>query len=164
MTGNLRTGEGLASAVDGVKTVMHCASDNKGDVQAARRVTQFYEFVLEGAQKASRLPIVPVPARFWVQPVDTRDVAVRLTELALAAPAGRVPDLAGPQVATADDMIRAYLRARGRRRPVLPVRMPGTAQIRSGALLPSSDGRAAGAVNGQRTWEEFLAQQLQTDR
>lgn len=212
VTGDLRTGEGLASAVDGVKTVVHCASDTKGDAEAAQhlvralsqagekphlvhisivgvdqvsfgyfrskheaeqvvtgsglpwtvlRVTQFYEFVLEGAEKAARYPFVPVPARFLVQPVDTRDVAARLTELALAEPAGRVPDLAGPEVFTADEMIRAYLRARGRRRPVLPLWMPGTAQIRSGALLPSSE--AAGVVTGRRTWAEFLAEELQKD-
>jgi uncharacterized protein YbjT (DUF2867 family) len=60
------------------------------------RVTQFYDYCLANAQKLSRLPVVPVPAGFTVQPVDPRDVAARLVELALGEPACRAPDMAGP--------------------------------------------------------------------
>src|ERR1700756_1599771 len=42
------------------------------------RVTQFYDYCLTNARKLSRLPVVPVPAGFTVQPVDPRDVAGRL--------------------------------------------------------------------------------------
>jgi hypothetical protein len=51
------------------------------------------------------------------------------------------------------DLIRSYLRAIGRRRPLLPVKTPGRAAraIREGANL--SPDRAV----GRRTWEEFLA-------
>ena len=59
------------------------------------RVTQFYDYCLTNAQKLSRLPVVPVPAGFTVQPVDPHDVAGRLVELALAESAGRAPDMAG---------------------------------------------------------------------
>ena len=53
------------------------------------RVTQFYDYCLATAQKLSRFPVAPVPAGFTVQPVDPRDVAARLVELALGEPAGR---------------------------------------------------------------------------
>jgi hypothetical protein len=61
------------------------------------RVTQFYDYVLTGLRRLARLPVVPVPAGFLVQPIDPEEVAARLVELTLGDPAGRVPDLGGPQ-------------------------------------------------------------------
>jgi uncharacterized protein YbjT (DUF2867 family) len=116
------------------------------------RVTQFYDYCLASARKLSRLPVVPVPAGFTVQPVDPRDVADRLVELALGGPVGRAPDMAGPQVSNWTDLIRGYLKASHRRRRVLPVRIPGTRAVRDGALLPSP-----GHTAGSRTWDQFLA-------
>jgi len=116
------------------------------------RVTQFYDYCLTNARKLSRLPVVPVPAGFTVQPVDPRDVADRLVELALAEAAGRAPDLAGPQVSDWTDLLRGYLKASHRRRWVLPVRIPGTRAVRHGALLPPP-----GYTTGSRTWDQFLA-------
>jgi uncharacterized protein YbjT (DUF2867 family) len=67
-----------------------------------------------------------------------------------------VPDLAGPRVQTAADLLRGYLRASHRRRPLLPVRLPGQAarSVRDGAIL------APDHAAGHRTWEEFLADQV----
>jgi uncharacterized protein YbjT (DUF2867 family) len=124
------------------------------------RATQFYDFILSGAQRMAKLPVIPVPSRFRVQPIDPDDVAARLVELELGDPAGRVPDLGGPQVSTWDDMLRVYLRARHRRRLIVPVRIPGTGRVRAGGLLPTqpAGAQAAGAqATGSRTWEEFLA-------
>jgi hypothetical protein len=100
------------------------------------RVTQFYDYCLANARRLSRFPVVPVPAGFTVQPVDPRDVAARLVELALGEPAGRAPDMAGPQVSNWTDLLQGYLKATHRRRWVLPVRIPGTRAVRNGALLP----------------------------
>jgi uncharacterized protein YbjT (DUF2867 family) len=119
------------------------------------RVTQFYDYCLTNARKLSRLPVVPVPAGFTVQPVDPRDVAGRLVELALGEPAGRAPDMAGPQVSSWTDLLRGYLKASDRRRRVLPFRLPGTRAVRNGALLP-----LPGHTIGSRTWDQFLATQL----
>jgi uncharacterized protein YbjT (DUF2867 family) len=119
------------------------------------RVTQFYDYCLASARKLSRLPVAPVPAGFTVQPVDPRDVAGRLAELALGEPGGRVPDMAGPQVSTWTDLLRAYLKASHRRRWVVPVRIPGTRAVRHGALLPPP-----GHTVGSRTWDQFLATHL----
>lgn len=122
------------------------------------RTTQFYDMILDGARKTARLPVVPVPAGFRVRPIDPADVAERLVELALAEPAGRVPDLPGPEQTDAVEMIRTYLRTKGRKPRVLPLPMPGTGRIRAGALLPEEPG--ADTVTGRRTWSQFLA----TDR
>jgi uncharacterized protein YbjT (DUF2867 family) len=119
------------------------------------RVTQFYDYILSGVRKLARLPVVPVPAGFAVQPIDPDEVAARLVELTLGKPAGRVPDLAGPQVTSWAGLLRGYLRASHRRRWVVPVRIPGTRAVRAGGLLPPP-GHAA----GRRTWEQFLTASL----
>jgi uncharacterized protein YbjT (DUF2867 family) len=118
------------------------------------RAAQFHDLVLTVAEKTAKLPVVPVPGGLRFQPVDSRDVAARLVDLALGAPAGRVADLAGPTVYGMGDLVRSYLAAHGKRRPFMPVRMPGKAgrAYRAGVNL-SLDG----ADVGTRTWEEFLA-------
>jgi uncharacterized protein YbjT (DUF2867 family) len=115
------------------------------------RVTQFYDYCLTNARRLSRFLVAPVPAGFTVQPVDPHDVAGRLVELALGQPAGRAPDMAGPQVSSWTDLLREYLKASDRRRWVLPVRIPGTRAVRNGALLPPP-----GHTIGSRTWDQFL--------
>lgn len=119
------------------------------------RAAQFHDLVLTAVQKLAKLPVIPVPGGLRFEPVDVREVADRLVELALGEPAGRVPDLAGPRVYGMAELIRGYLRARGKRRLLLPVRMPGKAgrAYRAGENLSQ-----AGATVGKRTWEAFLAE------
>jgi uncharacterized protein YbjT (DUF2867 family) len=121
------------------------------------RAAQFHDLILTVMQKLAKLPVVPVPGGVRFQPVDAGEVASRLVELALGRPAGLVPDLAGPKVYEMADLVRGYLRARGKRRPLLPVRMPGKAgrAYRAGENLS-----LAGPAGGKRTWEEFLAERL----
>jgi uncharacterized protein YbjT (DUF2867 family) len=80
-----------------------------------------------------------------------------MVDLALGAPAGRVRDLAGPAVYGLDEILRGYLRATGRRRPLLPVRIPGAAgrAYRAGDNLNLDT-----ADRGPRTWEDFVAEKL----
>jgi uncharacterized protein YbjT (DUF2867 family) len=80
-----------------------------------------------------------------------------LVDLTLDKPAGLVPDLAGPRVYEMADLIRGYLRARGKRRLMLPVRMPGKAgrAYRAGENLSLE-----WADVGKRTWEDFLTERL----
>jgi uncharacterized protein YbjT (DUF2867 family) len=117
------------------------------------RATQFHDLVLNAAQQLSRLPVVPVPAGFRVQPVDAGEVARRLVELALGTPAGLVPAIAGPTVYEVATLLRGYLRTRGKYRPIVPVWLPGKAAraFRAGENL------APDRAVGRRTWEEFLA-------
>jgi uncharacterized protein YbjT (DUF2867 family) len=120
------------------------------------RATQFHDLVLLTVRQLARLPVVPVPAGWRVQPVDAGEVAARLVELALGTPAGLVPDLGGPRVYELAALVRGYLRARGLHRPILPVRLPGRAAraYRAGANL------APDRAVGRRTWEDFLADEL----
>ncbi|MFC8074555.1 hypothetical protein ACFUN8_03330 [Streptomyces sp. NPDC057307] len=73
----------------------------------------------------AKLPVLPSPGGLRMQPVDSRDVAARLVELTLGEPAGRVADLTGPKLYGLSELSRGYLRARGKRRPTMPVRVPG---------------------------------------
>jgi uncharacterized protein YbjT (DUF2867 family) len=123
------------------------------------RATQFHDLSLTVAEQMAKLPVIPVPAGVRFQPVDTGEVAARLVELALGAPAGLVPDMAGPQVYTMADLLREYLRARGKRRLLVPVRLPGQAAraVRAGANL------APDRAVGHRTWADFLADRVPSD-
>jgi len=118
------------------------------------RATQFHELILTVAQQMAKLPVVPIPAGFQVQPIDADEVAARLVELTLGEPAGQVPDMGGPRVYGAADLLRGYLRASQRRRPILPLWLPGKAArvFRAGGNL------APEQAVGHRTWEEFLAE------
>jgi len=118
------------------------------------RATQFYDgFILVMVRAMTKLPIVPLPAGTRFQPVDADEVADALAQLALGAPAGQVPDIAGPKIYDSESLLRGYLVAIGKRRPILKIRMPGAAAaaIREGANL------APDRAVGRRTWEEFLA-------
>jgi len=122
------------------------------------RATQFYDLLLMMGRAMARLPVVPVASGMRFQPVDAGEVAARVAELALGPPSGLVPDLAGPRVYPMADLVRGYLRAVGKHRPVVPVRLPGRAAqaVRDGANL--APGSAVNAAVGRRTWEEFLAE------
>jgi uncharacterized protein YbjT (DUF2867 family) len=119
------------------------------------RATQFHDLMFTTVRQMAKMPVIPVPSRFRFQPVEADEVAARLVELALGPPAGLVPDIAGPKAYGMDELLRSYLRARGNRRPIVPVRVPGRAAraIRAGANLSPEQ-----AV-GHRTWEDFLADQ-----
>jgi len=120
------------------------------------RAAQFHDLLLKVIQGMSKLPLIPAPAGFRFQPVDADEVAARLVELALGSPGGLVPDIAGPRVYKMDDLMRGYLRARGKHRLMVPLRIPGKAAraFRDGANL------APDRAVGYRTWEDFLAERV----
>lgn len=117
------------------------------------RAAQFHDLVLKVAEAMAKLPVIPVPTGTRFQPVDAGEVAARIAELALGSLLGLVDDMAGPRIYEARDLMRSYLRAAGRRRPLLPVRLlgKGARALREGANL------APERAVGSRTWEEFLA-------
>lgn len=207
--GDLLTGEGLEEAVEGVSTIIHCASSSlrrtrQVDVDGTRRLlqaaertgvshilfisivgvdrnpyfpyyrmkleteriiehsevpwtilraTQFHGFVLRLIQALDRLPMMVAPRGFLFQPIDVGEVADRSAELALAGPAGRAPDVGGPEVLAFADLARAYFEAAGRRRRVVEVPLLGKVSraLREGAQT------APEHRYGKIRWEEFLA-------
>jgi uncharacterized protein YbjT (DUF2867 family) len=80
-------------------------------------------------------------------------VADRIAELALGEPAGAVPDLAGPTVYTLRELVDSYLQSHGKRRPHLPIRMPGKV---GRAYRTAQNLTLTGATTGKHTWEDYL--------
>lgn len=97
-----------------------------------------------------------MPSGTDCQPADAGEVADRLVELALGDPAGRVPDFAGPTVYPAAGLAKDWLRAAGKHRVVLPVRVPG----KIGAAWRAGHLTAPGHALGRRTWEQYLAERV----
>jgi uncharacterized protein YbjT (DUF2867 family) len=116
------------------------------------RTTQFHEFAAQLAARGKFGPLQIVPS-MRSQPVAAAEVAVELVGIALGEPRGLEPDLAGPREESMTDMVRRYLAATGRRRPVLGVSMPGAwgRGMRDGSILPGP-----GAHLGRQTFEEWL--------
>ncbi|MFE0853404.1 SDR family oxidoreductase [Streptomyces mutabilis] len=111
------------------------------------RATQFFEFPEPLLDSAS--PVVVVP-RMLTRPV----AAQTLVEHAVGGPAGMAPEIAGPDQLDMVDMARRIARARGRRRLVVPVTLPGKVgkAMTTGGLLPRGE-----YLRGRRTFEAHLA-------
>jgi uncharacterized protein YbjT (DUF2867 family) len=124
------------------------------------RATQFHEFAAAQLARLTRLPVVPAPRGWRFQPIEVGEVAARLAAAVDDGPAGRLPDVGGPEVLSIADLARRHLAATGRRRPVVTLPVPGafSAALRSGANL-APDNRAGG-----RTFAQFLALPSNTDR
>jgi uncharacterized protein YbjT (DUF2867 family) len=120
------------------------------------RTAQFHEFAGQVLARARRGPLAVVPTML-VQPVAARDVAAALVEAAVAPPAGRLADLAGPEQHKLADLVRAVIRASGTRGLVVPVRLPGAAgkAMASGRLLPGPGARLTRQTF--RSWLEETA-------
>jgi uncharacterized protein YbjT (DUF2867 family) len=120
------------------------------------RATQFHDLIAVLLRMLAKPPVLTVPAGWSFQPVDVREVGERLARLAVGEPAGRAPDFGGPQVRPVSDLARSYLAIVSKRRPILPVWLPGRvfrAYRAGGHLAP---GHAAGTI----TFEQYLTEQL----
>jgi uncharacterized protein YbjT (DUF2867 family) len=140
----------------GMKLATERVLEQSGLGWTTLRATQFHDLILMVARALAKLPVIPAPAGTRFQPVEATEVAGRMAELALGEPSGLVPDLAGPKIYTVAELVNSYLRAAGKRRPLVPVHLPGQAAraLRAGANL------APDRAVGKRTWEEFLASRI----
>lgn len=119
------------------------------------RVTQFHGFVSEFLDAQRRLPVtIVVPAT--VQTIHIPEVAEVLAELAEARPAGRVPDVGGPELLTLRQHAEQWQQAHGIRRPIWTLRLPGgfARAVREGGLTSGLPGR------GRVTFRAYLDEQL----
>lgn len=116
------------------------------------RATQFHEFT-EQMLAVMPGPVAVVP-RMLSRPVAVTEVAAELVRLVTEPPQGMAPELAGPREEQMSDLVRRLVKARGDRRIVLPVRMPGPAgrAMTRGALLPTAKG-----PRGTTTFDEWVS-------
>ncbi len=117
-----------------------------------QRATQFHDLIPRFS--TGRLGIVIAPRGAKFQPIDVREVAVRLVEAAENGPCGRLPDIGGPEVVELADLARAWARAAYLRRWVLSPPVPGklAAFLRAGSLCCPE--RAVGRL----TFAQWLAE------
>jgi len=115
------------------------------------RATQVMESAPQVATRTTFGPLVLVPD--WpVQPVAAADVAEALADVAEAPPAGRAPDLGGPDIVRPPDLVRSTLAARGTSDRVVRVAFPGRAgRVMWGGGLLVHEGRS-----GKTTLAEYL--------
>jgi uncharacterized protein YbjT (DUF2867 family) len=120
------------------------------------RATQFEQTFLGVAKGMAKLPIVPSPSGLRFQPIDAREVADRLVELALGEPAGLVAEMGGPRVYTMGELVSVYLKATNKHRLVVTVPAMGgaAAAIRAGANLTPDHAVA------RTTWEDYVAERV----
>lgn len=116
------------------------------------RTTQFHDLIAEICDAQRALPFIAMPSKVYFQPIDVTEVASRVVAIMAGPAQQRVPDLGGPQVRAATDLARTYLRAVGRRRPVLAIPLPGKTIRDFRAGLHLTPERADGRI----TFEEFL--------
>jgi len=129
------------------------------------RAAQFHEFPGQYlARSTGRFVVVP---KWRAQPVAAREVAAALAALAVAAPGRGAPvpgspvagspvalsELAGPREENMADLLRQVLAARGERRRVIEVRVPGAAgrAMATGGGLPGP-----GVRLGTQTFADWL--------
>ena len=117
------------------------------------RAAQFHEFTDQVLGFVPG-PVAVVP-KMLSQPIAVREVAAALVARLDDSGSGMAAEIAGPKPEFQPDLARRLLRARGSRRLVLPVRMPGKAgkAMVGGALLPKHE-----FVQGVQTFDEWLAE------
>ena len=114
------------------------------------RATQFHEFAGQMLMMKGPLAVAP---KMLSQPIAAAEVAAALVELAHQEPAGRAPDLAGPEQQWMPDMVKRLAKARGDRRLIVSVGFPGKVgkQMTGGGLLPTAPG-----PRGTQTFDQWL--------
>jgi uncharacterized protein YbjT (DUF2867 family) len=193
--GDLKTGAGIARALEGMEVVVHLASATRSpmsaravDVDGTRRLltlardgriqhivyvsivgidrvtgypyyrtklaaesvvrenlvpwsilraTQFHSFMELTLRGFSRLPgVTTIPFQWRFQPVDEREVARRVFDIALGAPSGMLPDFGGPQVLDYRSIAQSWLASRKSQRRLvnLPLPLKASAHVADGAL------------------------------
>ena len=143
---------GMGSGYNAGKVAQEALVRDSGVPFSIMRATQFHQFIPELLDRIPG-PVLVVP-RMRIQPVAACEVAAALAALAAGPPAGMAPEMAGPEPAELADLARQLSRARGSRRPVLPVRVPGAAgrAMADGAMLPAGPG-----LRGTQTFADWLA-------
>jgi uncharacterized protein YbjT (DUF2867 family) len=119
------------------------------------RGTQFHELIDMVMSALNKLPFfLFVPKQFQLQTIAARDMASKLVDQIHEGPGGRVPDFAGPEVMTAEEMGDAWLSISGYKKQLINLPAWGNVArgFRQGKV--TNPERAVGEVS----WKEWLQQ------
>ncbi len=116
------------------------------------RAAQFPTLVDSMFNGLSKLGPVLLDRNMLCQPVAVEDVADRIADLLAEPPTGGVVELGGPRAERMETLAREWLRARGSKRPIWSIRIPGRfgREVRGGALTTKA------LPAGTRTWRNYL--------
>ncbi len=112
--------------------------------------TGFYWLLARMLDTRARRPVWMLPANLAMQPGDSGEFAAYVAECVAEGPGGERPDFGGPQTMTVAELGRQYLQARGLRRRIVGMHLPGFA-VRAAGPQTCPDGR-----RGELTWTEWL--------
>jgi uncharacterized protein YbjT (DUF2867 family) len=116
------------------------------------RSAQFHTFLDRMVAVLTKLPVIIQPKDWKFQPVSAWEVAERLASIVKAGPQGRVPDIAGPEVLTMEEIIHSWMEVHGISKPVVRVPLPGSLSrgFRSGLNIAPKN------ASGKITWSDYF--------
>lgn len=117
-----------------------------------QRAVQFYPFIDVILRAFIHWPVALLPTDFKTQPMDLREAAYHIVERLVAGPAGLLPDLGGPEVRTLGELAKPWLQARGLRRLLVRLPVPGKAA----AAFRNGNNTCPEQKVGKMTWEAWL--------
>jgi uncharacterized protein YbjT (DUF2867 family) len=119
------------------------------------RATQFHDLMATIFAAQTYSPVLFAPS-ISVQPIAVDEVGGRLVELVDSAPAGRVDDIGGPEKLTGGELAAKWKAAKGSRRAVWPLRLPGM----TFQAFASGHNVVPGEPFGRVTFSEYLAERF----
>ena len=117
-----------------------------------QRAVQFYPFIDLILRAFVHWPVALLPTDFQFQPMDIREAAQSIVDRLIAGPAGWLPDIGGPQVRTLGDLAKPWMAARGLRRPIVHLPMPG----KTAAAFRNGYNTCPEQKAGKMSWEAWL--------
>ncbi len=129
------------------------AIEASGVKHSILRSTQWHTLADEFCRRLTAAPVAIVPKGIRLQLLDPDEVAERIALLVDEGADGRAPDMGGPVALDFVDVARKYLAAKGKRRALLPVTLPGKASkgFRAGHNLTLEH------ADGTMTYDEWLS-------
>jgi uncharacterized protein YbjT (DUF2867 family) len=124
------------------------------------RATQFHALIAGFISQAARVPLLlPLPTGFKFQSVAESEVAARLVGCLDEGPRGRVEDFGGPEVLTLGEMAAVWMEAKGVRKKLVRLPLPGAAAAAFRAGKNTAPHGARGAIR----WRDWLADSSTVD-
>src|SRR5262249_40351258 len=134
-----------------IKLACEAMARDSGIPYASLRFAQFHELIDLLLHMFTRLPIGFFPMDWKLQPMDAGDAADQLVRVVGERPLGVLPDMAGPEVLTGQELVREWKQARGIHKLVLHLPLPGklSAAFRQG-ITTAPNNRV-----GKMTWAQW---------